>query len=844
VSLPVLMSFSRGRWLAAIAVCAVVLVSSLIPVSAPVAGVWRLLNPVENTTTPTASLRGVFMLNGGTSGKGSGDGFAVGDSGLIYHWDGFSWTQSGSGTGCRLNSANFGGPLNPLTSITRTSGWAVGGAPGCAGASSLFYDGISWNSYAVPGGVGGAMLGVFLVQSGSVGDPIVAWGVGNNGANGVFWLWNGVPGSGGFWSAAATTLDTTSVNSVYMTHCSGSPCTADDGWAVGNVGIGGTPNNIFHWTGGAWVGVQNVAVVNLNGVAMSSTSRGWAVGSSCSILQYAGALWNPYAGPPACADPTTLLTSIVLKSSSEGWAVGADAAGAGVGVVLHGTSLDSAPVWTEIPASQVATSLRLNSITFAPSGGNLWTVGSAGVAAFCLSNCGSTSGSIWSTTTSPRSVNLNSVFMTGGNDGWAVGDVESGFPTILKWNGFSWTRGSITGPALPLFGVYLSSDSNGWAVGGTAAQLATFHFDGNTWTQTATPLAGSYIMRAVYMVSDSNGWVVGSSTPGPGPTGAIWHSTSSSGPFTGPVAAPPADLYAVFFDPGSGGMVGYAAGGNGGVAPATIVETTDGGVTWATVWTPGSGLPAGVPAGTIIRSLYFQDSTHGWAAGTNGVILYWNGASWSGPVPVLSANTVDLYGIFVMGGPPANDGWTVGTDTVTNLPVLLHYDTGLSAWVETPLSPAIPAGNAGTLFSLYMRSSTNGLAVGTTAGGGTLSYALHLDPPGAEPPTTTTVVTTSTSIVSSTSFATSSATTSSTSASSSEISTSSTTSTSTATQLSTSTSTSLSTVTVTASSSTSMTTPLVVPAVPGFPWESIGAGIIVGLSVLVALRRRRRSATT
>ena len=845
---------SKRKILITVAVCMVVLLSSFAPVQAPTVGVWRLLNPVENTATPTAIMRGVFMLNGGTSGKGSGDGFAVGDSGLIYHWDGFSWTQAGSGTNCPLNSVNFGGPLNPLTSITRTSGWAVGGSAGCAaaGAVSFFYDGVSWTSYPVPGGAGGTMMGVFLVQSGSTGQPISAWAVGDNGANGAFWLWNGVPGGGGgFWGAPIITLDTTRVNSVYMTQCTSSPCAATDGWAVGNTAV----NNIFHWTGAAWIGVQD-AGVNLNGVAMSSTTRGWAVGTACTILQYTGALWNPF-GPLPCSDATTVLNSIVLSSSSEGWAAGAAAGGAGRAVILHGTSLDSAPAWTEIPVNQVATSLGLNSITFAPNGGNLWAVGFAGVAAFCLSNCGSVFGSIWSTTTSPRSVNLNSVFMTGDNDGWAVGDPESGAPTVLRWNGFSWTRGSVATPLnLPLYGVYLSGGSNGWAVGGTVATLATFHFDGNTWTQITPPLPGTYIMRAVYMVSDSNSWAVGSNVGGPGP-GAIWHSTSSGGPFTGPVAAPAADLYSVFFDPSSGGIVGYAAGGNGVAPGPTIVKTTDGGVTWPTVWTSGAGLPAGLPATTILRSLFFQDSTHGWAAGgdptgfNQATILYWNGATWSGPVPIVSANNVEIFGIFVVGGPPANDGWAVGQDRSTSLPVLLHYDTGVGAWVQTPPLIAIPAPNTGAIFSLYMRSSTNGLAVGQTSdGAGTLSFSFHLDPPDGSPPpgtTVTTPVTTTltTSITSSTSSLTTSTSTSSTSseATSSTMQTSSTSSSETSSSVSSSTSESssqVSTITVTPPSTSSTTTPLVMPAVPGFPIESIVAGIIFGLTTLAIVRRRRR----
>jgi hypothetical protein len=48
-------------------------------------------------------------------------------------------------------------------------------------------------------------------------------------------------------------------------------------------------------------------------------------------------------------------------------------------------------------------------------------------------------------------------------------------------------------------------------------------------------------------------------------------------------------------------------------------------------------------------------------------------------------------------------------------------------------------------------------------------------------------------------------------------------------------------VTVTESSS-STTTPLVMPAVPGFPIESIIAGVALGLATLAVMRRRRTRA--
>jgi hypothetical protein len=42
----------------------------------------------------------------------------------------------------------------------------------------------------------------------------------------------------------------------------------------------------------------------------------------------------------------------------------------------------------------------------------------------------------------------------------------------------------------------------------------------------------------------------------------------------------------------------------------------------------------------------------------------------------------------------------------------------------------------------------------------------------------------------------------------------------------------------------SETTPMAIPAIPGFPWESILLGIIVGLTALGIARRHRRTTKT
>jgi hypothetical protein len=46
--------------------------------------------------------------------------------------------------------------------------------------------------------------------------------------------------------------------------------------------------------------------------------------------------------------------------------------------------------------------------------------------------------------------------------------------------------------------------------------------------------------------------------------------------------------------------------------------------------------------------------------------------------------------------------------------------------------------------------------------------------------------------------------------------------------------------TTTTQATSSVSTPLALPPIPGFPLESILAGILVGIAALIILRRRRK----
>lgn len=842
----------------ALVIFVAIMASASLPVTSAVgpAGQWRLLSPTEYTANPASNMHGIFLINGGTSGKGSGNGWAVSDNGFIFFWDGFSWNQANSPTGCQLDSVNFGGPLNPLSNGVQTSsGWIVGGAvnPGASAtcvaagnAVSLYWNGIGWTSYSVPKTGGTAeMLSVSQVQSASSStDSVNAFAVGVDGGNGAFWQWSGVPGLTTSWTEVTPTTivpGTTGnpVNSVYMTHCSGSsPCTGDDGIAVGNGG------HVWRFQGGTWNLVTSAASVNLYGVAMSSQTSGWAVGASCEIFRTTDG--NTWSGPTTPSGCTATLRSIVLLSSSEGWAVG-DADAQGHPTIVHGVSLDSSPSWTPIPVNQVTptgtpSGVGLNAVTFATSGGNVWAVGAGGVAAFCQNNCSSASGSIWSTTTSPltgsASVLLSSVFMDSDSDGWAVGTNALGAQALIQWNGYSWTQAPFVSPitTAPLFGVYMQGSSNAWAVGGTGTVASTLYFDGNTWTGKMVP-ACTCSLNSVFMISGSESWAVGTG-------GIIMHSTTQGGSFqTSPTSYPnppftsPPTLNTVFFDSSQSGW----AGGDISGAPIIIHTTNDGADAWAVAFTN----PGGVTAGTV-TSLFFQDSTHGWATlgtgATSTTILYWNGVSWTKVSPITS-HLDKLNGIFVEGGTPATDGWAVGVDTVTNSPVTIQYDG--TTWAEMSLTPAITGNYSPSgLTALYLRSSTNGLAVGGLVSGNpsTLALILHLDPPGATGGggASTTASTASTSVVTSTEASGSSSIVTTSSQSSTAESASTTTETSISTTVSTSMVSATSVITQTVTTSSSATTPLALPGIPGFPWESIITGIILGIAMLGLLRQARR----
>ena len=137
---------------------------------------------------------------------------------------------------------------------------------------------------------------------------------------------------------------------------------ASNAWAVGSTSSStSNPKTlIVRWNGTAWMRVPSPsagASSSLSGVAAISASDAWAVGSL--ILRWNGTTWAQVPGPAA--------NGVAATSASNAWAVG----GTGTKtVILHwnGTA------WTQVPSPSPAGHTVLSGVA-AISASNAWAVG-------------------------------------------------------------------------------------------------------------------------------------------------------------------------------------------------------------------------------------------------------------------------------------------------------------------------------------------------------------------------------------------------------------------------------------------------------------------------------------
>ena len=238
------------------------------------------------------------------------------------------------------------------------------------------------------------------------------------------------------------------------------------------------------------------------------------------------------------------------------------------------------------------------------------------------------------------------------------------------------------------------------------------------------------------MVSSTEGWAGGQSA---GNVGIILHYTVTGGvgawaTFPAPsTPSPIPSLNSVFMlSPTDGWAVGD---------DATILHyTVSGGIgTWNLITV--SGTPGLSPAANL-TNVFMLSPTSGWAVGgiqasgsyaAGPVIIYWDGTKWSPvPTPAIPAGlsptghtAATLKSVYCTG---PNDCWAAGQPGKL-FATLLHWD-GV-AWNHVITSPALMGEEPPILSSVYMISPSSGWVVGssprflTISSGGALSTILR-----------------------------------------------------------------------------------------------------------------------
>jgi len=566
--------------------------------------------------------------DGWTVGFNSTIGAVAVPNSLALHWDGVTWRTQVAG----LSGPNAG-PLWSSFMVSSTDVWAVGQDQSNTKGVFWHWTGVAglgggWNMPQAP--VSNPLYSVFMVS------PTEGWAVG---AGGVIFHY-----FGGSWNSFTSPVNTP-LRSVFM-------ISASEGWAVGDGGI------IIHYSSGIWSGPVSPGTTlnNLFSIFMTASTDGWAFGAKGTILHYSGGSWTALPSNLVPTSPVNLINfnSAYFNGPNDGWAVGTD------GVVVHFDGVNYGTVTS--PTINNFTSISFGPPLTGPIDPNDgWAVGNASATPSFEPTVYHWNGFQWTKGVAIGTTNsLNSVFMVNSGDVWAVGGGKnhtascstSLCPIILHFLGGSWN--SVTPPpgTYTIKSVFMVSSDEGWAVGEQFAP--TIHGAVNstgiilhytvsggvgTWAIFPSPTGPAPSgaippLNSVFMLGQNEGWAMGDNA-------TILHYTVSGGVGTWnlvtvsgtPTLFPDANLTSVFMlSPTSGWGVGGIQA-NQSLSAGPVIVYWDG-TKWEPVAAPS--IPGGItPTGhtsALLKSVFFTAADDGWAVGYPGilvpVILHWDGISW------------------------------------------------------------------------------------------------------------------------------------------------------------------------------------------------------------------------
>ena len=380
-------------------------------------------------------------------------------TGFVLYWDGAKWRNVLTPPGIGTLTSVFGSSPNDV--------WAVG-----LGPTVIHWDGISWVSVSAAVNALGVsdLFSVFMLPSGTDG-----WAVGDGKRNRQHPLvrhladWGMVPRT-----------ESKPAPPGYAVLRAVSLSSSTFGWIVGTAG------QIFRWDGLGWNLETTPVSVELLSVFAISGSDAWAVGVADTIIRWNGASWTgPMVAPTSGVD----YHSIKMVSPTDGWIAG----------TIDPTSLEG----TLLRWNGVAWTITRSFVTVNLNGLFLFPGGTVGTAVGDAETIIHWDGMQWNAKTSPTSFDLNDVFLIATNDGWAVG--EGG--NIYRWNGQSWHHYETLPSGADLWGLFMTTSSDAWAVGGTASVPSGFpptilRWNGVSWTVVSPPgVAIGQTLNDVHMLS-------------------------------------------------------------------------------------------------------------------------------------------------------------------------------------------------------------------------------------------------------------------------------------------------------------------------------------------------------
>jgi photosystem II stability/assembly factor-like uncharacterized protein len=255
-----------------------------------------------------------------------------------------------------------------------------------------------------------------------------------------------------------------------------------NGWAVG------LENTILHTTDGGftWTPVESgfSKYQYWFSVTFADSLQGWISGDLGNIIHTAngGATWQKQT-----TNTSGYLYSIFFLDENYGWAVGED------DIRLH--TADGGQTWQGFPSLMWEFTNDVFFIDYSTG----WVVG--GYNGFI--NKTTNGGANWTMQVYDLDVELYSVFFTGPESGWVVG--EEGTVMHTMDGGTSWQNITV-GVTLDLDDVFFINQEDGWITGDDGTILHTID-GGQTW-EIATILTNNYI-DAAFFIDENTGWFCG-----------------------------------------------------------------------------------------------------------------------------------------------------------------------------------------------------------------------------------------------------------------------------------------------------------------------------------------------